>query len=101
MQLATMPSLLAAVLLATAVVAPPQDLRTLFVPEGRLLTEGRIFSFACDDLNGDGRPDLVVSDYLNPSRVLFNDAEQRFAGSSRSPRRRKWPTRATVSRWRT
>jgi hypothetical protein len=95
-----MPSLLAAALLATAAMGAAQDHRTLFVPEGRLLTEGRIFSFACDDLNGDGRPDLVVSDFLNPSRVLFNDAEQRFAAVVTFTTTPDMADSATVSRWR-
>jgi len=50
----------------------------IFASEGRLLSEGRIFSVATSDFNRDGRPDLVVSDYLNPARILFNDAGQRF-----------------------
>jgi len=50
----------------------------VFEPEGRLLTQGRIFSFACRDFDGDGRPDLVISDYLNPARILFGDPGLEF-----------------------
>lgn len=52
--------------------------REIFDPEARLLTEGRIFSIAADDLDGDGRPDIVVSDFLNHARILFNDARLAF-----------------------
>lgn len=45
----------------------------IFGTPGRLLSEGRIFSVACHDFDGDGRPDIVVSDYLNPARVLYDD----------------------------
>ncbi len=53
--------------------------RALFSAEGRQLTGGRVFSFASADLDGDGRPDIVVPDFLAPARVLFNDAKQAFA----------------------
>jgi hypothetical protein len=52
--------------------------KDLFSPEGRLLTEGRIFAISCADLDRDGRPDIAVSDFLNPARVLYNDADQAF-----------------------
>jgi hypothetical protein len=52
--------------------------REVFSPGGRLITEGRIFSVASSDFNRDGRPDLVVADYLNPARILYNDAAHTF-----------------------
>jgi len=55
-----------------------EEPREVFDPQGRLLTEGRIFAIATDDLDGDGRPDIAVSDYLNPARILFNDASLQF-----------------------
>jgi len=50
----------------------------LFGPEGRPLTKGRVFAIAGADLDGDKRPDVVVTDFLAPARVLFNDAKQAF-----------------------
>jgi hypothetical protein len=50
----------------------------IFDHQGRLVTKGRIFSAVCRDFNGDGRPDIVVSDYLNPARILYNDAGLAF-----------------------
>ncbi len=52
--------------------------RNSFSPEGRLLTSGRIFAIASADLDGDGRPDVVVSDFLNHARVLFNGVRDPF-----------------------
>ncbi len=49
-----------------------------FTGEGRMLTEGRIFAMSTDDLDRDGRSDIVVSDFLNPARVLWNDAARAF-----------------------
>ena len=49
-----------------------------FTPKGRLVTEGRIFSVASHDFDNDGRPDVVVSDFLNPARILYNDAGLEF-----------------------
>lgn len=51
----------------------------IFHPQGRLLSQGRIFSFACLDFDQDGRLDIVVSDYLNPARILFGDSGREFA----------------------
>ena len=50
----------------------------IFTPKGRLVTEGRIFEVASHDFDQDGRPDIVVSDYLNPARILHNDAGLEF-----------------------
>ena len=50
-----------------------------FLPQGRLLAEGRIFAYPiCYDFDGDGRLDIVVSDFLNPARIIFNDAGFEF-----------------------
>jgi len=49
-----------------------------FLPQGRFLDEGRIFSIACHDVDGDGRADIIISDYLKPARILFNDAGLEF-----------------------
>jgi FG-GAP-like repeat len=46
----------------------------IFTPRGRLVTKGRVFGVASYDFDKDGRPDIVVSDYLNPARILHNDA---------------------------
>ncbi len=54
------------------------DAGTIFSPQGRLVAEGRIFSIACHDFDKDGRLDIVVSDYLNPARILYNDARFEF-----------------------
>ena len=56
---------LAAILLATL------PGREIFSAEGRLLTEGRIFSIGSADLDRNGRPDIVISDFLNHARVLY------------------------------
>ena len=53
----------------------------IFATPGRLLSEGRIFSAACHDLNGDGRLEIAVSDYLNPARVLYDDGGLGFQRS--------------------
>ena len=50
----------------------------IFTPKGRLVTEGRIFGVASHDFDKDGRPDIIVSDYLNPARILYNDAGLEF-----------------------
>jgi len=50
----------------------------IFAPQGRLVAEGRIFGVASYDFDQDGRPDIVVSDYLNPARILHNDAGLEF-----------------------
>ena len=50
----------------------------IFATKGRLITEGRIFSVAVHDFDKDGRPDIVVSDFLNPARILYNDAGLEF-----------------------
>lgn len=57
-----------------------QDLKAgeIFTPKGRLVTEGRIFGVASYDFDKDGRPDIIVSDYLNPARILYNDAGLEF-----------------------
>ncbi len=54
------------------------DGREIFSPQGRLLSEGRIFSIACRDFDGDGRLDIAVSDFLNPPRILYGDAGLTF-----------------------
>jgi hypothetical protein len=78
MRLARTPFLPAAVLLCLSAALPAQEPRKIFAPEGRHLTEGRIFSIASADLDRDGRPDIVVSDFLNHARVLFNGAAHSF-----------------------
>jgi len=55
------------------------EAREIFSNENRLVTEGRVFAVATDDVNRDGRPDIVVSDYLNPARILYNDSALTFA----------------------
>jgi len=50
----------------------------IFAPKGRLVAEGRIFSVAVHDFDKDVRPDIVVSDYLNPARILYNDIGLEF-----------------------
>lgn len=50
----------------------------LFNPKGRIVCEGRIFSLVCEDINKDSHKDIVVSDFLNPSRILFNNGELEF-----------------------
>jgi len=54
------------------------DAREIFSPQGRLLSEGRVFSIACHDFDGDGRLDIAVSDFLNPPRILYGDADLMF-----------------------
>jgi len=50
-----------------------------FLPQGRLLAEGRIFANPiCYDFDGDGRTDIAVSDFLNPARIVFNDSGFEF-----------------------
>jgi hypothetical protein len=68
----------AALLLGVTAALPAHQARSLFATEGRPLTAGRIFAIASDDLDGDRRPDVVVSDFLNHARVLYNDASQSF-----------------------
>jgi hypothetical protein len=55
--------------------------KAVFDTRGRVLAEGRIFSFACRDFDGDGRLDIVVSDFLHPARLLFGDAALAFGKS--------------------
>jgi hypothetical protein len=52
--------------------------RRVFNPEGHLVGEGRVFSVASSDFDGDGRADLVVADYMNPARILYNDDAHPF-----------------------
>jgi len=64
----------------TAVVTSAQaQAREIFSHESRLVTEGRVFAVATHDVNRDGRPDIVVSDNLNPARILYNDSALTFA----------------------
>jgi hypothetical protein len=55
-----------------------EESKAIFNPKGRLLSEGRIFSFACHDFDRDGHLDIVVSDYLYPARILYGDADLAF-----------------------
>ena len=64
----------AVLLLGLSAALPAHQARNIFATEGRVLTGGRVFSIASADLDGDERPDIVVSDFLNPARVLYNDA---------------------------
>jgi hypothetical protein len=73
----TRAALLASVLLGVAPGRGEQG-REVFSGGGRRITEGRVFSVASSDVDHDGRPDLVVADYLHPARILYNDAVHTF-----------------------
>lgn len=50
----------------------------IFSPKGRLISEGRVFSVATHDFDKDGRRDIVLSDYLHPPRILYQDTALEF-----------------------
>jgi len=55
--------------------------QNIFEEPGKTISQGRIFHIESYDFNKDAKPDIVVSDYINPSRIIYNDGKGSFSRS--------------------
>jgi hypothetical protein len=49
--------------------------------DGQLITDGRVWDLAFEDLNGDGSTDLVIANWLKPPTIFYNDGNGGFKNS--------------------
>ena len=56
----------------------------LFIDSGQNLGNGRVFSIALGDLDGDNDSDAVIVDYLYYTKIWFNDGHGNFTDSGQS-----------------